>query len=97
MSNVPVYQILKSPVLTEKAFALTQEGKYTFIVGSSFSKFELAEAFESLFPNTSVTSVRTIRIPAKQKRAGRKPVFRKAYSKAIFSTEGEPIELIPGV
>ncbi len=95
--SVAVYQILKSPVLTEKAFALTQQGKYTFIVNDAFNKYELIKAFESLFPATKVKSVRTIKIPARQKRAGRKPVFRKAYTKAIFTTEGEPIELIPGV
>jgi large subunit ribosomal protein L23 len=95
--TLAVYQILKKPVLTEKAFGLTQDGKYTFIVNENSNKYELIAAFQQLFPETTVKSVATIKIPAKQKRAGRKPVFRKAYRKAIFTTEGSPIELIPGV
>jgi large subunit ribosomal protein L23 len=96
MLRKSLHQLIQSPILTEKAFALSQEGQYVFIVDGTSNKVELASAFEQLFPGRKVVSVRTIRIPAKQKRAGRKPSFRKAYSKAIFKIEGEPIELIPG-
>jgi large subunit ribosomal protein L23 len=92
-----LHQLIQSPILTEKAFSLSQHAQYVFVVDAGSNKIELSSAFEALFPGRKVVNVRTIRIPAKQKRAGRKPTFRKAYSKAIFTIEGEPIELIPGV
>jgi large subunit ribosomal protein L23 len=97
MSKKSLHQIIKSPILTEKAFGLSQVGQYVFEVDASVNKIELASAFEQLFPARKVLEVRTIRIPSKKKRAGRKPTYRKPYTKAVFKIEGEPIELIPGV
>jgi large subunit ribosomal protein L23 len=97
MSQKSLHHIIKSPILTEKAFALSQMGQYVFEVDSTVNKIELATAFEQLFPARKVLEVRKVRIPSKKKRAGRKPTDRKSYTKAIFKIEGEPIELIPGV
>lgn len=90
------YTLLKRPLVTEKATALAAENKYTFEVDINANKIELAKAFEAVFPGRKVVRVQTIKIYPQQKRVGRRMGHTSASKKAIFTIQGEPIELFTG-
>jgi large subunit ribosomal protein L23 len=82
-----VWDIIKSPVITEKALLakeLTEEGKQllTFRVDKQATKPEIKNAVESIF-QVKVDRVRTINYMGKTARRGRhegrKPSWKKAY------------------
>jgi ribosomal protein L23 len=57
----------------------------------------LAKAFELAFPGRKVTAVRLITVPARTKRYGKRIGQTQEKRKAVFSIQGEPIELFTGV
>jgi large subunit ribosomal protein L23 len=82
-----VWDIIKSPVITEKALLakeLTEEGKQllTFRVDKHATKPEIKSAVESIF-QVKVDQFRTINYMGKMARRGRhegrKPSWKKAY------------------
>ena len=89
-----VYDILKEPYITEKGTDLSQENKYVFKVYDNANKIDIKKAIESLY-NVNVISVRTVNIPRKKKRFGRKMGFKAGLRKAIIQIkEGQKIEII---
>lgn len=91
------YQIIKSPVVTEKSTAQGAEGKYVFWVDTKANKKDVKEAVEKVF-NVTVLGVNTQKVPGKLKRmgrfSGRRPVRKKAY---ITLKQGDTIEIFEGV
>jgi large subunit ribosomal protein L23 len=83
-----VWEILKSPVITEKAVIAKDEIEegaaqvLTFRVNQEATKTEIKAAVEEVF-NVKVTAVRTVNYEGKMKRRGkyegRRPSFKKAY------------------
>jgi large subunit ribosomal protein L23 len=82
-----VWDIIKSPVITEKALAAKEETQdtqqlLTFRVDKHATKPEIKSAVESIF-QVKVDHVRTINFMGKMKRrgrfVGRKPSWKKAY------------------
>ena len=57
-------QVIKRPLLTEKATILNEAGVYTFEVVPTANKIEIAQAIKSRF-GVDVSSVRTSWIKAK--------------------------------
>jgi large subunit ribosomal protein L23 len=90
-------RLLKRPIVTEKTTALSAFNQYVFEVEKTANKIQLAEAFEMAFPGRKVTEVRTITVPSKSKRVGKHRGQTPERRKAIFSIQGEPLELISGV
>jgi large subunit ribosomal protein L23 len=89
-----IYNILREPYITEKATDLSQENKYIFKVYSTANKIEIKKAIESLY-NVNVVSVRTINIPRKKKRIGRRIGFKPGLRKAIIEVKkGQKIEIL---
>jgi large subunit ribosomal protein L23 len=95
------YEILVSPVVTEKATRQTEEGNvYVFIVDNSANKLEIAHAIEQVW-DVKVEDVRTMRYTGKARRSlmgrmspQRKPGRRPSYKKAMVRlAEGDSIEL----
>ncbi|MFZ3072049.1 MAG: 50S ribosomal protein L23 [Thermodesulfobacteriota bacterium] len=89
-----IYSIIKAPVITEKATALSAEGnKVVFWVEPAANKKEIKTAVEKLF-NVKVEGVNTERLPRKTKRlgkfAGRTVLKKKAY---VTLREGQKIEI----
>ena len=93
MSSLGVWDILKSPVVTEKSVLLKDEstewggnGKagevLTFRVDRKATKPQIKSAVEEVF-NVKVAAVRTIHYDGKVKRRGRiegrRPNWKKAY------------------
>ena len=87
-------EIVKAPVITEKAANLGQnEGKYVFKVDPKANKTEIKLAIEKLF-NVKVQDVRTVNVKPKKRRVGRYAGLTNRYKKAIVTLkEGQSIEL----
>ncbi|MEB3286603.1 MAG: 50S ribosomal protein L23 [Vampirovibrionales bacterium] len=87
-----LYTLLKRPVVTEKATALSAYNQYVFLVDKTANKLELAKAFELAFPGRKVKAVRLIKVPAYKKRMGKSVGTVNEQRKAVFTIEGEPLE-----
>ncbi|HEX2273096.1 MAG TPA: 50S ribosomal protein L23 [Acidimicrobiales bacterium] len=66
--------IVIRPVVSEKSYALLDNGVYTFVVDSRASKIEIRDAVESIF-NVRVEKVNTLNRKGKRKRNRRQFTF----------------------
>jgi large subunit ribosomal protein L23 len=102
MSNFTVWDILKSPVVTEKSVILKEDSTdenserkagqvLTFRVEKTAGKLDIKKAVEEIF-NVKVASVRTVNYEGKIKKRGRqegrRPNWKKAY---VTLKKGEPM------
>ena len=86
-------QIIKYPIITDKATRLLENNQYSFVVDRYSDKITIKLAIESLF-NVKVINVNTCRLPRKKKRVGRYIGWKPKYKKAIVSlAEGDVINL----
>ena len=92
-----LFNLLKRPIVTEKTTTLATLNQYVFEVNKDANKIQLAQAFELAFPGRKVRAVRLVTVPAHTKRYGKRIGQTQEKRKAIFSIEGEPIELFTGV
>ena len=102
MSKVGVWDILKSPVVTEKSVILKEDSTdedsgrkagqvLTFKVDKKATKIDIKGAVEEIF-NVKVASVRTLQYDGKMKRRGRIEGRRAAWKKAYVTLrKGEPM------
>lgn len=89
--------VIIKPIISEKAYALMAEGKYTFQVALTANKVEIRQAIEQIF-NVKVEKVATMRVLGKVKRMGRTAGKRSDWKKAIVTLKaGESIEFFEGV
>ena len=91
------YDVIVSPVVTEKSTAVSEQNKVIFNVALNSTKQEIKEAIESLF-KVQVKSVNTLRRLGKTKRF-RNTVGKQNDSKKAIITlaEGQNINLEGGV
>jgi large subunit ribosomal protein L23 len=68
--------VIIKPVVSEKSYALLDEGVYTFVVHPEANKIEIRQAVESIF-NVRVVKVNTLNRPGKRKRNRRSFTFGK--------------------
>ena len=61
------YEVIIRPIVSERAFDLMEQGKYTFEVARNAGKEEIAAAVEKLF-SVHVTKVNTLSVKPKNKR-----------------------------
>ena len=86
-------QIIKYPIITDKATRLLQNNQYSFIVDRNSDKITIKNTIEYLF-NVKVINVNTCRLPRKQKRVGKYIGWKPQYKKAIVTlSEGDVINL----
>jgi large subunit ribosomal protein L23 len=86
-------QIIKYPIITDKATRLLENNQYSFIVDRYSDKLTIKAAIESLF-NVKVIKINTCRLPRKQKRVGKYIGWKPQYKKAIVTlSEGDVINL----
>ncbi|MBL23113.1 MAG: 50S ribosomal protein L23 [Rhodospirillaceae bacterium] len=91
------YEIIRSPVITEKATLGGQYGQVTFKVPMDATKPEIKAAVEALF-DVKVKSVNTLRQKGKVKLFRGRPGRRNHTKKAIVSLEeGHSIDVTTGV
>ncbi|MBQ5780777.1 MAG: 50S ribosomal protein L23 [Spirochaetaceae bacterium] len=89
--------IIIAPILSEKATALREEGKYVFKVDRRANKPQISAAVSALF-NVKVEKVTVMNVFGKIKRLrtreGRTPSWKKAIVKLA---EGQTISTFEGV
>ena len=86
-------QIIKYPIITDKATRLLENNQYSFIVDRYSDKTTIKATIEYLF-NVKVIKVNTCRLPRKQKRVGKYIGWKPQYKKAIVSlADGDVINL----
>ena len=91
-----VREIIISPVVSEKSYALIAQNKYTFRVHPRAHKTQIRRAVEEIF-DVRVTDVRTMRLKPKPKRRGWTAGRTRAWKKAVVElAPGERIELFEG-
>ena len=76
--------IVRRPILTEKATRLMEQNKYTFDVTPQASKPQIKAAIEDLF-EVKVVQVNTLLKPRRKKRVGKFVGFKSQYKRAIVT------------
>lgn len=98
MNKLGIWEILKSPVVTEKSVLLkeatSQEGDaqvLTFRVDRKAAKDEIRSAVEEIF-GVKVAKIRTVNYEGKMKKRGRYEGRRASWKKAYVTLKaGEPM------
>lgn len=86
-------EIIKYPVITDKATRLLEKNQYSFIVDRYANKTKIKTAIEDLF-NVKVLKINTCNLPRKKKRVGKYIGWKSQYKKAIITlAEGDIINL----
>ncbi|MBD2013708.1 50S ribosomal protein L23 [Microcoleus sp. FACHB-53] len=89
--------LVRRPIVTEKATLLLEQNKYVFEVIPKATKPQIKAAIESLF-EVKVTSVNTLNPPRKKRRVGKFVGYKAQYKRAIVTlAEGDSITLFPEV
>lgn len=89
-------QIVHSPVISEKSYALIAQNKYTFRVHPDAHKTQIRAAVEEIF-NVQVVDVRTMKMKPKPKRRGFIKGRTRGWKKAVVElAPGDRIELFEG-
>ncbi len=97
LSRERMYEIIRRPVITEKATNLSGFNQVVFRVPLKATKREVRAAVEGLF-NVKVTAVNTMRIQGKMKRVRGRVGWRSDYKKAIVTlAEGARIDVTTGI
>ncbi|MHC1578654.1 MAG: 50S ribosomal protein L23 [Dehalococcoidia bacterium] len=92
-----LYEVLRRPLITEKATWLKEKDKYAFEVASKSTEAQIKEAVEKAF-KVKVNKVNVMRVPGKTRRFGRRQVTGPAWKKAIVTLEpGHKITFFEGV
>lgn len=95
------HDIIKRPVLTEKAYEGIAAKRYTFEVDVHANKTEIKQAIETVFADdgVKVEKVNTLRTMGKMKRQGRTqgrtPEVKKAY--VTLKKDSKPIKFFEGM
>ena len=93
MMDTKYLEIIKAPVITEKAALLGQNNTYVFKVDSRANKIEIKQAIEKIF-KVKVAAIRTLNVKPKKRRVGRYAGLSNRSKKAIVTlAEGQQIEL----
>ncbi len=97
MTSLRQYDVIKSPVITEKATLGSENNQVTFKVAIDATKPEIKKAVEALF-DVKVTKVNTLRQEGKIKRFRGVKGKRAEYKKAMVTlAEGSSIDVTTGV
>ena len=89
-----IYDIIKRPLVTEKATALKAEAnKVAFEVAKKANKIEIRGAVEKLF-NVEVLDVNTLIVRGKYRRVGQHAGRRSTWKKAVVTLkEGTDLDV----
>ena len=91
------YDVIRKPVITEKATMASENGAVVFEVAMEANKPQIKEAVESLF-GVKVKAVNTTITKGKTKRFRGKPGRRKDVKKAYVTlVEGNTIDVTTGL
>jgi large subunit ribosomal protein L23 len=95
--NLNHYDVILSPVITEKATMISEHNQVAFKVAITATKTSIKAAVEQLF-NVKVTAVNTLVVKGKTKRFRGRMGQRSDYKKAMVTlAEGHSIDVTTGV
>lgn len=87
------YDVIQSPIITEKATLASQDRQFAFYVSTTASKTDIKEAIEAIF-KVQVSAVNTLNVKGKTKKfkgfLGRRSDRKKAY---VSLKEGHTIDI----
>ena len=66
MADIKYYDVILSPVITEKSMNAMADKKYTFYVHTDATKTQVKEAVEKMFEGTKVAKVNTMNLEGKE-------------------------------
>lgn len=85
--------IIKYPIITDKATRLLANNQYSFAVNPKADKLSIKDAIEFFF-KVKVIKITTSHLPKKKKRVGKYIGYKSHYKKAIVTLlEGDTINL----
>jgi len=97
ISRAAMYDIVRTPVITEKATMGSEHNQVTFRVPLTADKRAVKIAVESLF-KVKVKAVNTVLVKGKRKMSRGRPGQRSDYKKAVVTlAEGSKIDVTAGV
>lgn len=89
----PAYDIILKPVVSEKSYALSDMGQYTFVVAPNANKVQIKQAIEEIF-KVKVTNVNTLNRQGKRTRTRTGYGRRNNEKRAIVTVaEGQSIDI----
>jgi large subunit ribosomal protein L23 len=92
-----LYEVLRRPLITEKATLLKEGNGYVFQVAKEANKPQIKEAVERAF-KVKVARVNVMTYPGKRRRMGRREVKAPSWKKAIVVLKpGYKITFFEGV
>ncbi len=92
-----LYQVIRSPIITEKATMASGYNQVTFRVPVAATKSDIKQAVETLF-KVKVTKVNTLIQKGKLKAFQGRPTLRSDSKKAVVTlAEGNKIDVTAGV
>ncbi|TXR57790.1 50S ribosomal protein L23 [Quadrisphaera setariae] len=87
--------VLVAPVVSEKSYALLDQGKYTFLVDPRANKTEIKVAVEKVF-GVKVASVNTLNREGKKRRTRTGTGKRKDTKRAVVTLREGTIDIFGG-
>jgi large subunit ribosomal protein L23 len=84
--------VVIKPIISEKSYALIDEGKYTFEVDPRSNKTEIKQAIESIF-NVKIDSINTLNRNGKTRRTKFGLGKRKDTKRAIVTLKSGTIDI----
>ena len=87
----PAHDVIIKPVVSEKSYAASDRGQYTFVVAPSANKVQIKQAIEEIF---KVTNVNTLNRAGKRQRTRTGFGQRASQKRAIVTVaEGQTIDI----
>ena len=99
MADIKYYDVILSPVVTEKSMGAMAEKKYTFLVHPDVTKNQIKDAVEKMFEGTKVKRVNTMNLDGKTRRRGMTFGKTAKTKKAIvtLTEDSKDIEIFEGL
>ena len=99
MADIKYYDVILSPVITEKSMNAMGDKKYTFYVHTDATKTQVKEAVEKMFEGTKVAKVNTMNLEGKNRRRGMTIGKTAKKKKAIvqLTEDSADIEIFAGL
>jgi large subunit ribosomal protein L23 len=92
-----LYEIVRRPLITEKATLMKEQNRYAFEVAREANKRQIKDAVEAAF-KVNVVKVNVMTVPGKMRRIGKRQVLTPSWKKAVVALEaGQKIEFFEGV
>ena len=97
LTKQQMYDLILSPVITEKATRVSEHNQVVFRVADHATKPQIKAAIEGVF-GVTVKAVNTVRVKGKTKMFRGRPGKRSDYKKAVVTlAEGQSIDVTTGI